>query len=194
MAENFLGNFARQIFGQDADGVNFSFDSLSVSAASTFSAAARSSSGPGGSSSAAAMRLEDAAGFSGRGTMTTADGRSFSFEIEVRYEASMEASMARTSSRPVSGADDGAEEPTQRDFSIDFPGTVADLLRLFNQNMLEAAFELPAMEGKGEPRQGSLSLRLLDLLEQPDSRDAREKKLADAYKDVEPANIIDEVI
>lgn len=104
IAQSLLEGFASDLLGDAADGASISFDSLSLSTASSLQAAYLSQQSASGSFSAAALRLEDASQFSGRGTITTADGRSFEFELEIRYSATLE--MAAATQQSV--ADDGS--------------------------------------------------------------------------------------
>jgi hypothetical protein len=199
MAQDFLGQVAHTLFGDQGDGAKLSFDSFKLDAQSTFSAAAQQSSGPNGTSSAASVRLEDQAHFSGKGTITTADGHKVSFTIEVDYDASLEMSAATASSassgaaaspaavsslpaKDASAASDGnstgsaaavdnKKDPV--DLSLDFAGSVADLFRMFTQNLLQSSFAVAAAadskasaNAANAGKQGQFNLRLLDLLDQ----------------------------
>jgi hypothetical protein len=72
----------RQLFG---DGAKVAFDSVDLQAGSSFSSGSASVTGAGGSSRAAAFSLDENAHFIGKGTITTADGQTFDFEVEVQY-------------------------------------------------------------------------------------------------------------
>lgn len=96
MASDFIAQFAQQMFGDQAKGMTIEFDEMSLSAESSFTALQQSSQSAQGSSQASAFRLSDTSSFSGKGTLTTADGQRFEIEIEIRYESVIEgASIAR---------------------------------------------------------------------------------------------------
>ena len=185
MAQNFLTNFAQSLFGDAAKGMTIEFDSASVSASSSFSAAVQHSEGPQGSSDAAGFRLEDSASFTGKGVITTADGHRFNFEVEVQYQAVAEAAASRTAGVSNQQADRAGqrqheqEAAPQHNLSVDFPGTVADLFHMMEQNKLQMSFLFPANEQSDETaKQGSLMLRLLGLIDSPNTLNT---KLAKAY-------------
>jgi hypothetical protein len=94
-AQSFLNSFAQSLFGAGGKDAQISFDSASLDTSSTVSAGVRQSGGPQGSS-AAAFQLTDSSHFIGKGTITTADGRKFDFEVEVQYDAQLSASASRT--------------------------------------------------------------------------------------------------
>lgn len=187
LAQKFLTNFAKSLFGDAANGMSIEFDSASVSASSSFSGSVQHSEGPNGSSDAAAFRLEDNASFTGKGVITTADGHRFNFEVEVQYQAVVEASSSRTTSisrdaqpsvdnkQPTHA--DAAAKPA-KDLHVDFPGSVADLFHMMAQNKFQSAFDIPATDQGGQPKKGNLTLRLLDLIESPSNING---KLAKAY-------------
>ncbi len=96
MASDFIGQFAQQMFGDQAKGMKIEFDEISLSAESSFTAMQQTSQSAQGSSQANAFRLTDSSSFSGKGTLTTADGQRFEIEIEIRYESVIEgASIAQ---------------------------------------------------------------------------------------------------
>ncbi|WP_051534568.1 hypothetical protein [Deefgea rivuli] len=98
MASDFINQFAQQLFGDQAKGMTIEFDEMSLSAESSFTALQQTSQSAQGSSQASAFRLSDASHFTGKGTLTTADGQRFDIEIEIRYESVIEgASIARQS-------------------------------------------------------------------------------------------------
>ena len=98
MASDFINQFAQQLFGDQAKGMTIEFDEMSLSAESSFTALQQTSQSAQGSSQTSAFRLSDASHFTGKGTLTTADGQRFDIEIEIRYESVIEgASIARQS-------------------------------------------------------------------------------------------------
>src|SRR5476649_2076276 len=104
-AQNLLSSFSQQAFGDASKGETISFDSVSLDTSSAFAESAQQSSGANGSSSAAAG-LSDSAHFIGKGTITTADGRKFDFEVEVQYNDKIEvgASQGNADGSDTSGA------------------------------------------------------------------------------------------
>ncbi|MES2295399.1 MAG: hypothetical protein V4582_00075 [Pseudomonadota bacterium] len=208
LAQQFINSFASQLFGDAAKGATISFDSASIDTASSFAASVEHASGPNGSSDSAAFRLNESADFIGKGQITTADGRRFEFEIEVKYESTIEGAATRSSSNAsappapaASGAsgvpasqDDAAAPATQALPDIAFPGSLADLFKLLGRQLQaqvqDAPDAPPAAQHGG--RGGNLALRLLKLIEKPEpvaaapaddqaKAAARSKLLAKAY-------------
>src|SRR5471032_1098361 len=140
-AQNLLSSFSQQAFGDASKGETISFDSVSLDTSSVFAESAQQSSGANGSSSAAAG-LSDSAHFIGKGTITTTDGRTFDFEVEVQYNdklevgasqggdgtdttdaASPDTSTANTATAPVQGGAQSANSTgTTADASSDTSG------------------------------------------------------------------------
>ncbi|MEW9899959.1 hypothetical protein ABWL39_15155 [Chitinivorax sp. PXF-14] len=182
MAQQFLGSFAQQLFGDQAKGMKVSFDSFELSASSTASAAATLSKTSQGTDVAAAFRLEDSSSFTGHGTLTTADGQSFEFEIEVRYASVQEAAYAASQQRslPAAGNAQQAAQPqtagntqqaalpqtsTQDSLRSQFAGTADDLLSQLSAEPVRQPFQLDLTQDNGNPLKllGDLALKLLDL-------------------------------
>jgi len=97
-AQSFLNSFAQTLFGDSGKGAQISFDSASLDTSSTVAAGVSQSSSANGNSSAAAFQLTDSSHFLGKGTITTADGRKFDFEVEVQYDAQLSAAASNSSS------------------------------------------------------------------------------------------------
>ena len=158
LAQNLLGSFAQSLFGDAAKGAQISFDSVSLDTSSSYGALVQHSSGPNGSSDTAAFQLTDSSHFLGKGTITTADGRKFDFEVEVQYEARIEGGISQSSGAANNGqannhgkaadagkandsngkAANGAKSdtlPTVQLPNIDFPGSLADLFKLIGQDL-----------------------------------------------------------
>ncbi|MES2074565.1 MAG: hypothetical protein V4462_03005 [Pseudomonadota bacterium] len=161
LAQNLLGSFAQSLFGDAAKGAQISFDSVSLDTSSSYGALVQHSSGPNGSSDTAAFQLTDSSHFLGKGTITTADGRKFDFEVEVQYEARIEGGISQSTSAANNGqannhgksadagkaADshgkaansaNGAKSdtlPTVQLPNIDFPGSLVDLFKLIGQDL-----------------------------------------------------------
>ncbi|HJV01629.1 MAG TPA: hypothetical protein VJ752_13875 [Burkholderiaceae bacterium] len=191
LAQSLLGSFAQNLFGDAGKGAAISFDSVSLDAESSLSAAVQHSSGPNGSTDAAGVQLTDSTHFLGKGTITTADGRKFDFEIEVQYSdqytalagqhssntaATQGASAGQGTSGTASGAGqastpDTSGLPTVQFPNVDFPGTLADLFQLIGRNLQSSLSVNPGAGDKGEGNNidrttlRSLSLRLLSLVD-----------------------------
>lgn len=175
VAQDFVGNMARQLFG---DGASISFDSVDLSAASGYAAQASSISGAGGTRNAAAFSLLDNAHFIGKGTITTADGQTFDFELEVQYESKISASAAYETSNEEQAADtdDGGALPTLQLPSMNFAGSLGDLFKMLGQQLQSSIYNagqdsVDQTQSKPGDEVGSLRLRLLNLLQPPKTVD-----------------------
>ncbi|MGK5052686.1 hypothetical protein [Janthinobacterium sp. RB2P8] len=170
VAQDFLSNMTRQLFG---DGATVAFDSVDLQAGSSFSSGSASVSGAGGSSRAAAFSLDENAHFIGKGKITTADGQTFDFEVEVQYQSNISASVleqTQEASEEASSADDAAL-PAKELPATHFGGNLHDLFKLLGQqlqsNLYQGMSDGASASGKDGDLAGSLSLRLLKLV-QPD--------------------------
>ncbi|GAA5786835.1 hypothetical protein [Chitiniphilus shinanonensis] len=172
MAQQFLGSFVEQLFGDQAKGMKVDFDSFELAAQSTASMATYDSRGAQGASQAAAFRLEDASSFVGRGKLTTADGRVFDFEIEVRYQSIQEAAYASSSGaqgaqRQLPQDDADGQTSPANDLRSYFPGTAGDLLSQLSGTPVRQPFSmlLPRQDGSDDLLKllGDLSLKLKNL-------------------------------
>lgn len=185
LAQGFLSSFASQLLGDQAKGATFSFDDVSLEASSQFSAATQYASGANGSQAAAGFRLEDASSFSGRGKITTADGKTFSFELEVRYSSVQQGLAASSTSAPppsqsTTASDDKADRGKRnpQDSFVNFAGTAADLFKRLSSDDVRTPFTLsiPDIDGSKNSSKsilGDLLLRLTDLQGGPRSLDLR---------------------
>jgi hypothetical protein len=188
-AQDLMNGFTQALFGDAAKGATIEFDSASLDTSSSYALGVSQSSGPNGTSSAAAFSLTDSSHFLGKGTITTADGRKFDFEVEIQYDYQLDAAASQTSgAAPLSGlqserandkvaanagdkTDDragGNDLSTVQLPNIDFAGTLADLFQLIGRDLHTA---LAATGDNAVDRNAlrSLSLRLLNLV---DSKDA----------------------
>ena len=184
VAQGFLNRFARQYLGAAGKGASVSFDSARVSASSDFSASLGHSEGADGVTDAAAFSYSESSHFIGKGTITTADGQSFNFEIEVQYNLQVEGSASQVRAAPDGPAPADGPPPKRQLPDIDFPGGLGDLFKLLGREIKAA----PPDDGEGKG--GNLTLRLLKLVNTPTSLDAgapqiaaatRAKALADTY-------------
>lgn len=190
VAQDFLSNMTRQLFG---DGATVAFDSVDLQAGASFSSGSASVSGSHGSSRAAAFSLDENAHFIGKGKITTADGQTFDFEVEVQYQSNISAGVleqTQEASEEASSADDAAL-PAKELPATHFGGNLHDLFKLLGQqlqsNLYQGASDGASASGKDGDLAGSLSLRLLKLV-QPDTtvkadkeEQARARALALAY-------------
>ncbi|SEN22169.1 hypothetical protein SAMN05428959_101730 [Duganella sp. CF517] len=194
-AEDLMNSFTQALFGDAAKGATIDYDSASLDASSSYALGVRQSSGPDGTRSLAAFSLNDSAHFIGKGTITTADGRKFDFEVEVKYDYRLDAAASQASGgapkadqagnnaseRAADRAGDNAADkpqtvdlPSVRLPNIDFAGTLADLFELIGRDLqtaLATTGDDGSQTGDGVDRNAlrSLSLRLLNLV---DSREA----------------------
>lgn len=194
-AKKFVASFAQSLFGGAGKGMEVSFDSGSLSASSTFSGAVQHSESRSGISDAVALRLEDAADFVGSGTITTADGHQFRFEVEVHYASTLEMSAASSTSnhagqaqgKPFGGNDalphahqHGKGAPREN-MTADFPGSVSDLFKMFEQGSLQLPFS--AKESGADDAASRLGSVMFRLLESLSSLQTMAGKLARSYGD-----------
>ncbi|MES2114017.1 MAG: hypothetical protein V4578_02650, partial [Pseudomonadota bacterium] len=128
--------------------------------------------------------------FLGKGTITTADGRKFDFEIEVQYSDQITAAAGQhsantvpaqgASGKPTSAGTAGSTGqansansnglPTVQFPNVDFPGTLADLFQLIGRNLQSSLSVNPGGDqGNGNnidrTTLRNLSLRLLSLVD-----------------------------
>ena len=190
LAQNLLGSFAQQLFGDAGKGATVSFDSVSLDTSSSFAAGVQQSQGANGTTSAAAFSLNESSHFIGKGTITTADGRSFDFEVEVQYEYSLEAAASQTTSgagdagKPRSAAD---PLPAVEFPDIKFPGSLQDLFRLFDKPLKTDVVQDRKDQPGEQQKLGTLSLRLLNLVNSSELLDTygqqngKSKAVAHAY-------------
>lgn len=190
LAQSLLGSFAQNLFGDAGKDAAISFDSVSLDAQSSLSAAVQHSTGPNGTTDAAGVQLTDSTHFLGKGTITTADGRKFDFEIEIQYSDQYTALAGQHSSTTAAaqGAGGGQDKagtagatahpgnadtsglPTVQFPNVDFPGTLADLFQLIGRNLQSSLSVNPGgdnSDGNNIDRTTlrNLSLRLLSLVD-----------------------------
>ena len=186
VAQDFLGNMTRQLFG---DGATIAFDSVDLQAGSSFSSGNASVSGAGSSSRAAAFSLDENAHFIGKGKITTADGQTFDFELEVQYQSNISAgafAQTQDDAQEVPPSDDAAL-PAKELPATTFAGNLHDLFKLLGQqlqsNLHQSASNGASASGKDGDLAGSLSLRLLKLVQPDNAAEAAKKAVATAPED-----------
>jgi hypothetical protein len=137
-----------------------------LEANSSFSAGVMHSEGADGVTNAAMLDMSESSHFLGKGTITTADGRKFEFEVEIKYEASLQAGAAASSvpSRRQEMADQNPAMPlpTVEFPDIDFPGSLADIFKLMQRNH---EMSVKQKDDSGQDNElGKLSMRLMKLV------------------------------
>ncbi|KQV46103.1 MULTISPECIES: hypothetical protein [unclassified Duganella] len=172
MAQDLIGSFAKSLLGDNAKGAKISFDSVALESNASFAAGALHAEGADGVTDAFGFSLSENSHFLGKGTITTADGRKLSFEVEIQYEATMSAGAA--SSVPGRRQDQAGQNPAmplpEVEFpDIDFPGSLADLFRLMDRN-ISATLKQQDEQGQ-ESDAGNLTMRLLKLVDSESSLD-----------------------
>ena len=194
-AEDLMNSFTQALFGDAAKGATIDFDSASLEASSSYALGVQQSSGPNGTRSLAAFSLTDSSHFIGKGTITTADGRKFDFEVEIKYDYQLDAAASQTTGGNAPKADKVGNNASERandrasdkagnkpqaiDLpsvqlpNIDFAGTLADLFQLIGRD-LQTALSTTGDDGQNGDTVDrnalrSLSLRLLNLV---DSKEA----------------------
>lgn len=207
LAQNLVGSFTQALFGDAGKGAAISFDAVSLEAESTFAVGVQHSQDANGVTDSAALRLTDSAHFLGKGTITTADGRKFDFEVEIKYSDELTAGVSQSqdlaagqpASAPAdaeadsSGATSGGSSnlPTVIFPNIDFPGTLADLFKLIGHD-LQSTLSAPHLGSDKNQSNNidrtalrSLSLRLLSLVDKKNSDTydppSLAKSVADTY-------------
>ena len=186
VAQDFLTSMTRQLFG---DGATIAFDSVDLQAGSSFSSGNASVSGAGSSSRAAAFSLDENAHFIGKGKITTADGQTFDFELEVQYQSNISAgafAQTQDDAQEVPPSDDAAL-PAKELPATTFAGNLHDLFKLLGQqlqsNLYQSASDGASASGKDGDLAGSLSLRLLKLVQPDNAAEAAKKAVATAPED-----------
>lgn len=189
-AQDFVNSFAQSLFGDAAKGATIDFDSASLEASSSVAVGYQRTSGANGTTNAAAFSLTDSSHFIGKGTITTADGRKFDFEVEVQYNAELNAAASQTSKADDANA--GKPQTSTKDLptvqvpNIDFPGTLSDLFKLIGRDLQTA---LSTSNNSNDKNDGidrntlrGLSLRLLNLVDSKDTNTYAAPTAADKAK------------
>ena len=166
MAQQLVKGFTGFLLGDAAEGAQIRFDDVSLASESRFGSVSMSQQDENGQVEAAGFSLQEASIFKGKGIITTADGRSFEFEMEIRYSASIEsAAVAQTQNgqQQDQAADQGSYSLPD---ITEFAGTAADLFdRLRNESVrMPLQIQRPDLtDADANPLIGDLALRLLGL-------------------------------
>lgn len=173
-AQDFVSSFTHALFGDDAKGATIDFDSASLEASSSVAMGVQQTSDANGVRTLAGLSLTDSSHFIGKGTITTADGRKFDFEVEVKYDFQLNAAAGSQTGKPATDKADArpqgtdlADLPTVKVPNIDFPGTLADLFQLIGRDLQSALSSSGDQTGDNIDRNTlrGLSLRLLNLVD-----------------------------
>ncbi len=176
-AQNFVNSFTQALFGDDAKGATIDFDSASLEASSSIAMGVQQTSDANGVRTLAGLSLSDSSHFIGKGTITTADGRKFDFEVEVKYEFQLDVAAGSQTGKPAADKPDAkpqngnlADLPTVKVPNIDFPGTLADLFQLIGRDLQSALASSAdqsdqASDNIDRNTLRGLSLRLLNLVD-----------------------------
>ncbi len=173
MAQDLIGSFASSLLGENAKGASIAFDSVALESNASYAAGALHAESAEGVTDALGFSLSEDSHFLGKGTITTADGRKLSFEVEIQYESRLTGAAASSvPSRREQLADHNPAMPLPEvEFpDIDFPGSLADLFRLVDRN-ISATVKQHNEQGQ-ESDAGNLTLRLLKLVDADAPRDA----------------------
>ena len=160
-AQSLMNTFARRLFGEDASTASVAYNLASFGSA--VSDAAR----PDGAAAvqAGALALEQRASFTGTGQIDTEDGRSFDFELKVKYapktaETETETETGMIRERPVLETPDVLVLTGKPLPEIKFPGSLDDLFKLLSREL-----RTEVSNGSGEASSGELTLRLMRLVD-----------------------------
>ncbi|WP_157671056.1 hypothetical protein [Chitinibacter sp. GC72] len=162
LAQDFLGQFASQLFGDAAKGMQISFDQFELSASSEASMSLSRSSDGTSSTRSASFSLNDSSSFTGRGTISTADGRQFEFELSVTYESRQQMSYTEQTKRTSSPNTAAQPADTSAARGMNYQGTADELLDSISATPVQLPFKLKDQDGD-EQVMGDLVLKLLNL-------------------------------
>jgi hypothetical protein len=165
LAQNLLSSFASQLLGDSAKGMEVSFSDIELSASSEASMSLSQRSNSTSSLQSASFSLNDRSSFVGKGTITTADGQRFEFELEISYESRQSATYTQqttqTSQTPTQQRDEPDTTPQTDGTKLNYQGIAADLLQSLSAEPIPLPFKSNSDEAT--PREGDLVLKLLNL-------------------------------
>lgn len=170
-ALNLMNTFAKRLFGDEVNIASVAYNMQSFQSASSMTASRTSVDGVTGVASTS-FDLSQSASFIGTGELVTNDGRSFNFEISIKYEARSTATTSASSdTAPIEFARRNKmpqlEAPDQLVLTgtplpaIKFPGGLDELFRLLSRELRSTV-----ADGDNPENQGSLTLRLMRLVDQ----------------------------
>lgn len=164
IAQSFMSAFAKRLFGDQADTAKVTYNMTSFSASSSAASSSTDTSGAQGTTHNETFSLSQSASFTGTGQITTDDGRTFDFELSVKYEARAEASSTdQTVKAPAIQAPDVVVLTGKPLPAIKFPGSLDDLFRVLSR---ELRTDVSGSQGdNADPSGGNLTLRLMRLVD-----------------------------
>ncbi len=185
-ALQFVSNFAKSLFGDAANSMQLSLSSDQLSASSSYSSTEKTSSNGQGQTRSATATLQDASEFVGTGTLQTADGKRFTFQVEVQIQDTEQSSVTTQSNSaaasdtsgnvinpiPPSSASPATATATAPAAStgpaIPFADDLKNLLALLHQGQFHQPVQLnasnPAGTAAGASQSAELKFSLLNQL------------------------------
>lgn len=160
-AQKFLDTFVGKLFGDAAKGASVRFDAVAVQAQSAYTA----SGSENGTVRSSAFSLDETASFIGTGQLVTADGQTYDFELEVRYEASASVATQQRGELPAEARQARIALPDVLVLTgkplppVKFPGSLDDLFKLLGRELEANLNDASGNSG------GNLGLRLLRLVD-----------------------------
>ena len=200
-AQNFMSTFAKRLFGDDAGIAKVAYNMTSFQSTENLSSASVKASGAESTVRANALDMSKSASFTGTGQLVTDDGRTFDFELRVKYEVKAESGSAEVFNRRQTLESPDVLVLTGTPLpAIEFPGSLDDLFKLLSRELRTSVSG--DQEKSGAEQRGELTLRLVRLVDRaallaprvrPDDPDAtpleRNKALASSYTSAaEPGN------
>lgn len=162
-AQSLLSIFARRLFGEEAQTASVSYNLSSFGSSAAFPSAGVQPGGPSGKEAASSYDLSKSFSFTGVGELSTEDGRSFEFEIKVKFEAAAQAASQAAPASVTPSQPPTVETPdvlvlTGKPLpAIKFPGSLDDLFKLLSRELRTE------VSGRGE--EGNMTLRLMRLVD-----------------------------
>lgn len=164
IAQNFMNTFAKRLFGDDAGIAKVAYNMTSFKSSSSFSSASLEAGGAEGSVRATAFDMRQSASFTGVGQLVTDDGRTFDFELSVKYEAKVQSTSAELMNKRQTLESPDVLVLTGKPLpAIEFPGSLDDLFKLLSRELRTSV----SSEGEksGPEERGELTLRLMRLVD-----------------------------
>ena len=183
-ALQFVSNFAKSLFGDAANSMQLSLSSDQLSASSSYSSTEKTSSNGQGQTRSATATLQDASEFVGTGTLQTADGKRFTFQVEVQIQDTEQSSVTTQSNSAAASDTSGnvinpippsnaspatATAPAASTGpAIPFADDLKNLLALLHQGQFHQPVQLnasnPAGAAAGASQSAELKFSLLNQL------------------------------
>lgn len=165
-AVQFVGDFAKSLFGDAANSMQLQMDSAQWSASSSFASMAQVRTNGLNQTASQAATLQDTSEFVGSGTLVTADGQRFNFQVDVEFQSTQ--SMAMTTQSHSARSTQPAVAAKNPGPVVQFPGTLDNFLALLHQGGFSQPVQWnatgPAAGTDPSPPSGMLRFRLLNQL------------------------------